>query len=95
MRGGTSFEPLAHQRKPGPISFMGLPRTQTESSCDGKAVYRPELVILTTDGTDYYADYASEILDFGTSLLDEKAREDVCGGSDSDTSPHCEDGCWK
>ena len=80
MRGGTNFEPLpaSLQTRPGLTSFIAMPRTHTDGGCGKEATYRPEFMVLTTNGTTFYLDYASEALNFGTALLTPEQAGDVC-----------------
>ena len=79
MRGGTNFEPLSFASRSGLSSFVGFPRTHTDAGCGKEAVYRPELVVLTTNGTHFYLDYSSQALDFGHALLTPPQYDDTCG----------------
>ena len=78
MHGGTNFEPLNIPTVSGLRSFVGLPRAHTGAGCGKEALYRPILVLLSTNGTHFYIDYSSEALDFGHSILDPAQLEDVC-----------------
>jgi len=79
MRGGTNLEILPFVARPGLSSFVGFPRTHTNVGCDNKATYRPEMVILTTNGTHSYIDYSSQALHFGHSVLTPAQISDPCG----------------
>jgi len=78
MRGGTNFEPITFSTRQGLASFVGFPRTHTDAGCDKEAVYRPEMMILTTNGTHFYLDYSSEALTFGHAILTETQFDDAC-----------------
>lgn len=64
MRGGTNFEPLPAtlQTRPGLMTWVSLTRTHTVQGCGDEAFYRPELMLLTSNGTTFYLDYASEAI---------------------------------
>lgn len=78
MRGGTNFIRVDVQDRPGLISFVGFPRTHCEEGCGLEAMYRPELMVLTTNGTHFWIDYLSESLNFGHSVLTEDQLDDAC-----------------
>jgi len=78
MRGGTNFVPINVQNRLGLRSFVGFPRTHTDAGCGNEAIYRPELMVLTTNGTQFWVDYSSQPLDFGHSLLTHAQIEDAC-----------------
>ena len=87
LRGGTQWVPIplpptSKGEKPsnGLQAFLSFPRTHTEQTtyCE-KAVYRPELVVMVTNGTDYFLTYVSGPMDFGVGiLLEEPAFSDPC-----------------
>lgn len=79
MRGGTNFVPINVQNQPGLNSFIGFPRTHTDAGCGNEALYRPELMVLTTNGTHFWVDYSSSALDFGHALFTQAQTEDACG----------------
>lgn len=81
MRGGTNLEMLPHQRRAGLTTFVGMPRTHTDFSCTlarGEAGYRPEIMLMTTNGTAFWFDYFSEALDFGNIIFRIPPRDEVC-----------------
>ncbi|KAK5069923.1 Beta-mannosyltransferase 1 [Lithohypha guttulata] len=82
MRGGTNFEPLpaSIQTRPGVFTFVGIPRTHSGAGCSGGAFYRPEIMLLTTNGTHYYFDYASVALTFGSALFTQSQAGAPCEG---------------
>jgi len=86
IRGGTQWVPIplfnddAGSSKNGLQAFFSIPRTHTEqTSFCYKAVYRPEMTIMVTNGTSFYLTYVSNPLDFGVgTLLEEPAFTDPC-----------------
>ena len=86
IRGGTQWVPIplfsddAGASKNGLQAFFSIPRTHTEqTSYCYKAVYRPEMTIMVTNGTSFYLTYVSNPLDFGVGvLLQDQAFTDPC-----------------
>lgn len=81
MRGGTNLEMLPYQRRAGLTTFVGIPRTHTEFHCTvARKVngYRPEIMLMTTNGTAFWFDYFSEALDFGSVMLKDPPRNEIC-----------------
>ncbi|KIV90640.1 hypothetical protein PV10_07923 [Exophiala mesophila] len=94
LRGGTQFLPIPasvtppstrdrifhKQSSPMLQSFVAFPRTHLENAggCS-RAVYRPELVVLTTNTTHFYLSYGSGALDFGPgAIMSEEVLADPC-----------------
>ncbi|KAF7846020.1 hypothetical protein BT93_L5588 [Corymbia citriodora subsp. variegata] len=68
ITGGTNLVLLPEQTRPGLLSYIALPRTHTDVGCkqsDGEAGYRPELTVITTDGTSFWFDYYSDPIEYG------------------------------
>lgn len=80
MRGGSNFEPLPPSLniRPGLTSFIGIPRTHIDAGCLKEAQYRPEFMVLTTDGETYWLDYVSQEASFGTKILPPDLADDPC-----------------
>ncbi|KAH0839234.1 hypothetical protein AYO21_05649 [Fonsecaea monophora] len=81
LRGGTNFVPVplpsSMQIDPRVRVYAAFPRTNIEKHCDG-SFYRPEFVVMINIGTQFHLAFASESLDFGTSLLDLGPEDDRC-----------------
>ena len=88
LRGGTQFVPVplwgdnpARSKNGHNLqAFVAFPRTHTEqTSYCIDAVYRPEMTVMVTNGTDFYLTYVSAPMDFGVgTLFDESAFVDPC-----------------
>lgn len=90
LRGGTNFVPIrlppvtdlqsaSHLTTQPMRAYLGFPRASIEGSCP-KPFYRPQLVIMVTNGIHYHLAYASYSLEFGSSLFDPvAAAADPCG----------------
>lgn len=79
IRGGTNFVPVPFETRPGFVSFVGFPRSHVENVCGQDAIYRPFLMLLVTNSTHFFLDYASAALDFRQSILTEAQYSDHCG----------------
>lgn len=79
MRGGTNFVPISIENEPHTQVrlWAGFQRTHLDGGC-GSARYRPELVVLANFGQQFHIVYASDAIDFGSAVLDQKARENPC-----------------
>ncbi|KIW24000.1 uncharacterized protein PV07_09741 [Cladophialophora immunda] len=81
LRGGTNFVPVplpsSMNIDPRVRVYAAFPRTNIEKQCDG-SFYRPEFVVLINIGTQFHLAFASESLDFGTSILDLGPEDDRC-----------------
>ncbi|OAP56518.1 hypothetical protein AYL99_09697 [Fonsecaea erecta] len=81
LRGGTNFVPVplpsSMDIDPRVRVYAAFPRTNIEKQCDG-SFYRPEFVVMINIGTQFHLAFASESLDFGTSLLDLGPEDDRC-----------------
>ncbi|KIX99644.1 uncharacterized protein Z520_04279 [Fonsecaea multimorphosa CBS 102226] len=81
LRGGTNFVPVplpsSMNIDPRVRVYAAFPRTNIEKHCDG-SFYRPEFVVMVNIGTQFHLAFASESLDFGTSILDLGPEDDRC-----------------
>jgi len=78
MRGGTNFVRVPLRAESDIRTYAAFPRTHIDLGCPN-AVYRPELILMTSVGSHFYLTFASESVDFGTAALDPPARADPCG----------------
>ncbi|KIW12575.1 hypothetical protein PV08_09852 [Exophiala spinifera] len=81
LRGGTNFVPVPIPESMGLDRklrvYAAFPRTNIEGHCGG-SFYRPEFVILVNIGSHFHLAFASESLDFGTSLVELGPQDDRC-----------------
>ncbi|KAK5017388.1 Beta-mannosyltransferase 1, partial [Cryomyces antarcticus] len=78
MRGGTNFMPVPMKTHPGIRVYVGFPRTHIDWGCEPNSTYRPELVIMSSVGSNFHIVYASDAIDFGHAVLDETALRNSC-----------------
>jgi beta-1,2-mannosyltransferase len=86
LRGGTQFLPVPLPRgvsTTGTQAFVAFSRHQVRyvpyTNCE-RPCYRPELEVLTTNGTHFYLAYVSEPIDFGPGVIFSSAQlSDSCG----------------
>jgi beta-1,2-mannosyltransferase len=78
MSGGTNLVPV-----PGADDkysyLIAFPRTHISSACGDQAMYRPELIIVATDGKQFFIHYVSGPTDFGGAAMPPTAPGDPCG----------------
>ncbi|KAK6373629.1 Beta-mannosyltransferase 1 [Exophiala oligosperma] len=81
LRGGTNFVPVPIPESMGLDRklrvYAAFPRTNIEGHCGG-SFYRPEFVILVNIRAHFHLAFASESLDFGTSLVELGPQDDRC-----------------
>lgn len=72
MRGGTNFlrVPIPSAENNDVHLYAGFPRIRLLGGCSPNVTYRPELVVLASVGQAFHVVYASDVIDFGTAVLD-------------------------
>lgn len=79
MRGRTNFVPVSVKAHPDIRVYVGFPSTHIDWGCGEMSTSRPELVVLTSLGSDLHIAHASDTIDFGHAVLDRSMLEDPCG----------------
>lgn len=79
MSGGTNLVPVPLPSSSSVRAYVGFPRTHTEVGCKDAAMYRPELMVMTVQGSDFHLNYMSEPLDFEGAAMSQEATADPCG----------------
>lgn len=88
IRGGTQWVPVPlpnvgkkSKSSPALQAWVSFPRTHTEqTSWCYSAVYRPEMVVMVSNGTEFFLTYVSGPLDFGPDvILPAVAYNQPCG----------------
>ncbi|KAK5276954.1 Beta-mannosyltransferase 1, partial [Exophiala xenobiotica] len=82
LRGGTNFVPVPVPPNMGLDEKMNIyaafPRTNIEGRCGPGSFYRPEFVVLINIGAQFHLAFASESLDFGSSIVELGPEDDRC-----------------
>ncbi|EHY56961.1 Beta-mannosyltransferase 1 [Exophiala dermatitidis] len=79
MSGGTNLVPLALKSSPGVHAYVGFPRSHIDVGCKSVSMYRPELLVLTAYGDDFYLNFLSDSVDFGDAAIPPEGLADPCG----------------
>ncbi|EXJ83698.1 hypothetical protein A1O1_07322 [Capronia coronata CBS 617.96] len=79
ISGGTNLVPLQLKSSTGAHAYVGFPRSHIDVGCKSVSMYRPELLVLTAYGDDFYLNFLSDSVDFGDAALPPEGLSDPCG----------------
>ncbi|EXJ87576.1 hypothetical protein A1O3_04536 [Capronia epimyces CBS 606.96] len=79
ISGGTNLVPMPLKSKSGAHAYVGFPRSHIDVGCKSVAMYRPELLVLTAYGDDFYLNFLSDSIDFGDAAIPPAGLSDPCG----------------